>query len=417
MKRRTFLQASVAAALASRAYAAPAKRPKLILRSSWQVVNIGDIAHTPGVMALLEKYVPEADVTLWASGDFSEAVHAMEKKRFPDLKVVKGSISRSGKASNADLQEAVKSCDFLLHGSGPSFVARKDVGQFVEHYKKPFGIYGITYGGSDQDTIDLMSSADFVFFRDSISLGKAKQDGVQSPIMEFGPDGAFACDLRDDEKAEAYLKEVGLKHGEFLCCITRLRYTPYWEVKKGRKFDEKRNTRNEAMRDHDHQPIREAIARLVTETDKKVLLCPEDMTQMKVTKLNIYDQLSDDVKQRVVWRDKFWLTDQALSTYVRSAGFFGLEMHSPIMCIGNGIPAIVGRFEEQTSKGFMWQDIGLGEWLFDVDKPDQVANYPETVVNLVKQPEHAQQMVAQAQAVVEKRQQETMEAVRRSLGI
>lgn len=417
MKRRTFLQASVAAALASRAYAVPAKRPKLILRSSWQVVNIGDIAHTPGVMALLEKYVPEADVTLWASGDFSEAVHAMEKKRFPDMKVVKGSISRSGKASNADLQEAVESCDFLLHGSGPSFVARKDVGQFVEHYKKPFGIYGITYGGSDQDTIDLMSSADFVFFRDSISLGKAKQDGVQSPIMEFGPDGAFACDLRDDEKAEAYLKEVGLKHGEFLCCITRLRYTPYWEVKKGRKFDEKRNTRNEAMRDHDHQPIREAIARLVTETDKKVLLCPEDMTQMKVTKLNIYDQLSDDVKQRVVWRDKFWLTDQALSTYVRSAGFFGLEMHSPIMCIGNGIPAIVGRFEEQTSKGFMWQDIGLGEWLFDVDKPDQVANYPETVVNLVKRPEHAQQMVAQAQAVVEKRQQETMEAVRRSLGI
>ena len=368
-------------------------------------------------MALLEKYVPEADVTLWASGDFSEEVHAMEKKRFPDLKVVKGSISRSGKASNADLQDAVESCDFLLHGSGPSFVARKDVGQFVEHYKKPFGIYGITYGGSDQDTIDLMSSADFVFFRDSISLGKAKQDGVQSPIMEFGPDGAFACDLRDDEKAEAYLKEVGLKHGEFLCCITRLRYTPYWEVKKGRKFDEKRNTRNQAMRDHDHQPIREAIARLVTETDKKVLLCPEDMTQMKVTKLNIYDQLSDDVKQRVVWRDKFWLTDQALSTYVRSAGFFGLEMHSPIMCIGNGIPAIVGRFEEQTSKGFMWQDIGLGEWLFDVDKPDQVTNYPETVVNLVRRPEHAQQMVAQAQAVVEKRQQETMEAVRRSLGI
>jgi hypothetical protein len=32
---------------------------------------------------------------------------------------------------------------------------------------------------------------------------------------------------------------------------------------------------------------------------------------------------------------------------------FGLEMHSPIMAIGNGIPAIVGRFAEQTSKGFM----------------------------------------------------------------
>lgn len=417
MKRRTFLQTSVAAALASKVYAAPAKRPRIILRSSWQVVNIGDIAHTPGVMALLEKYVPEADVTLWASGDFSEEVHAMEAKRFPHMRVVKGSIGETGKYSNAELKDAVDSCDFLLHGSGPSFVARRDVGRFVEHTGKPFGIYGITYGGADQQTQDLMSSANFVYFRDSVSLKKAKQDGIQSPIMEFGPDGAFACDLRDDAKAEAYLKQVGLEQGEFLCCITRLRSTPYWEVKPGRKLDPIKQARNEAMRDHDHQPVRDAIAKLVTETDKKVLLCPEDMTQMKVTKRNIYDQLSDEVKQKVVWRDKFWLTDQALSTYVRSAGFFGLEMHSPIMCIGNGIPAIVGRFAEQTSKGFMWQDIGLGDWLFDVDKPEQVANYPATVLDLVQRPEHAQQMVAQAQAVVTKRQRETIQVVRQSVGL
>ncbi|MFN3149127.1 polysaccharide pyruvyl transferase family protein [Bremerella sp.] len=417
MKRRTFLQASVAAALASKVYAAPAKRPRIILRSSWQVVNIGDIAHTPGVMALLEKYLPEAEVTLWASGDFSEEVHAMEAKRFPNMRVVKGSIGSTGKFSNADLKDAVDACDFLLHGSGPSFVARRDVGQFVEHTRKPFGIYGITYGGADPATIDLMSSANFVYFRDSVSLKKAKQDGMQSPIMEFGPDGAFACDLRDDEKAEAYLKEVGLTPGEFVCCITRLRGTPYWEVKPGTKFDPVRNARNEAMRDQDHKPVREAIARLVTETDKKVLLCPEDMTQMKVTKLNIYDQLPAEVKQKVVWRDKFWLTDQALSTYVRSAGFFGLEMHSPIMCIGNGIPAIVGRFAEQTSKGYMWQDIGLDEWLFDFDKPEQVANYPSAVLDLVQRPEHSQQMVAKAQAVVTRRQRETMEVVRKSVGL
>ncbi|MBA2113249.1 polysaccharide pyruvyl transferase family protein [Bremerella alba] len=417
MKRRTFLQTSVAAALASKVYAAPAKRPRIILRSSWQVVNIGDIAHTPGVMALLEKYLPEAEVTLWASGDFSEEVHAMEAKRFPDMRVVKGSIGESGKFSNAELKDAVNSCDFLLHGSGPSFVARRDVGRFVQHTKKPFGIYGITYGGADRETIDLMSSAKFVYFRDSISLKKAKQDGIQSPIMEFGPDGAFACDLRDDAAADAYLKKVGLERGEFLCCITRLRYTPYWEVKQGRKLDEKRHARNKAMKDHDHQPIREAIAKVVTETDKKVLLCPEDMTQMKVTKQNIYDHLSDEVKQNVVWRDKFWLTDQALSTYVRSAGFFGLEMHSPIMCIGNGVPAIVGRFEEQTSKGFMWQDIGLGDWLFDVDQPEQVAQYPSSVLDLVKRPEHAQQMVAQAQAIVTRRQRESMEVVRQLVGL
>lgn len=407
----------MAAAIATNVYAAPAKRPRIILRSSWQVVNIGDIAHTPGVMALLEKHVPEAEVTLWASGDFSDEVHHMEQKRFPNLKVVKGSIGKSGKASNADLQEAINASEFLLHGSGPSFVARRDVGQYVAATGKPFGIYGITYGGSDAETIDLMSQAKFVYFRDTVSLAKGKKDGIKSPVMEFGPDGAFACDLRDDASAEAYMKETGLEEGKFVCCIPRLRYTPYWLVKKGRTLDEKRHERNEAMKDHDHAPLREAIAKIVTETDYKVLLCPEDMTQMQVGKDNVYDKLPDDIKQKVVWREKFWLTDQALSTYIRSAGFFGLEMHSPIMCIGNGVPAIVGRFEEQTSKGFMWKDIGLGDWLFDIDQPKQVASYPSTVLEMVQKPEQAQAKVAKAQAVVADRQQKTMEMVRQCVGV
>lgn len=65
----------------------------------------------------------------------------------------------------------------------------------------------------------------------------------------------------------------------------------------------------------------------------------------------------------------YWLTGEAISVYVRSAGLFGNEMHSPIMCVGHGVPAVVCRFAEQTSKGFMWNDIGLENWLFDHDLP------------------------------------------------
>ena len=75
----------------------------------------------------------------------------------------------------------------------------------------------------------------------------------------------------------------------------------------------------------------------------------------------VVDPLPDDVKKKVVWRDRYWLTDEALSTYVRSAGLFGNEMHSPIMAVSNGIPAIVCRFDEQTKKGYMWRDIGLDD--------------------------------------------------------
>ena len=120
------------------------RAPHILLRSSWQVVNIGDIAHTPGVLALIEKYIPEAEVILWASGDLSAEVAAMEHHRFPKLKIVKGTIKADGSASNPELAEAIAWSDFLLHGSGPSLVAAKDVAAYVKHTGKPFGVWHYT---------------------------------------------------------------------------------------------------------------------------------------------------------------------------------------------------------------------------------------------------------------------------------
>jgi len=179
-----------------------------------------------------------------------------------------------------------------------------------------------------------------------------------------------------------------------------------------RPFDAKRHERNEAMKEHDHRALREAIVAVVRQTPLKVLLCPEDMTQMAVGKEMFLEKLPADVRPRVVWRENFWLTDEALSTYVRSAGLFGSEMHSPIMALGNGIPAIVCRFEEQTSKGIMWRDIGLGDWLFDLDRNEEHAGIVAAVLALVRDPAAAKAKVAQARTFVERRQRETMAVVK-----
>jgi polysaccharide pyruvyl transferase WcaK-like protein len=417
MHRRAFLQSSLAAALAGSLRAAEDRPPRILLRSGWQIVNIGDIAHTPGVLALLEKHFPEAEVRLWASGTLQGPAAEMILRRFPKLKIVMGTIGENGKASNDELADAIAWTDFLLHGSGASFVAQKDVAAFVEHTGKPFGIYGITYsGGSSKSVQDLMGRAKFIFFRDTVSLGVAKQEGIACPILEFGPDGAFAVDLRNDAAAEAFLAANNLEAGKFLCCIPRLRYTPYWKIHNRAMTDEDRrkHARSEEMQEHDHAPLRTAIAAVVRETGNKVLVCPEDMSQMEVGKRLIVDKLPDDVRPGVVWRETYWLTDEAVSTYVRSSGLFGLEMHSPIMCLGNGVPAIVCRFAEQTSKGFMWRDIGLGEWLFDMDREEEVARIVPAVLGLVRRPEEARDKVAQAQQVVTARQRETMAVVRGS---
>ena len=415
MKRRQFLQATILSILGASARAAGRRPPRILLRSSWQIANIGDVAHTPGVLAILEKHIPEAEVVLWASGDLSPEVAAMEQRRFRRLKIVKGTIGADGKASNAELADAVGRADFLLHGSGPSLVAAKDVAAFVKHTGKPFGVYGITHGPFSDSHRKLLDQAKFVYFRDSVSLQQARQDGVKCPIMEFGPDGAFACDLRDDAKAKAFLKAHDLEEGGFLCCLSRFRHTPYWRVKPHVKFSEKKHARNEAMKEHDHRALREAIVAVVRQTPLKVLLCPEDLTQMAVGKEMFWDKLPGDVKRRVVWRDRYWLTDEALSTYIRSAGLFGSEMHSPIMAVGNGIPAIVCRFEEQTSKGIMWRDIGLGDWLFDLDREDDHKRIVPAVLAMATDPAAAKAKVADAQATVQRRQRETMAVLKEHL--
>lgn len=400
MNRRQFLQTTLAVATASSVRGARSRPPRIVLRSSWQTVNIGDIAHTPGVLRLLEEHLPEAEVRLWPSS-VADGVEEILRRRFPKLAIIKGP---------QDIEAALKECDFLLHGSGPSLVGADSVARWRQETGKPYGVYGITLPNADAKTLSLLSGARFVFFRDSVSLALAKDSGCTAPVMEFGPDGAFAVDVRNDAAAEAFLKANGLEEGRFLCCIPRLRNTPYWRIhnKPMTAADERKHQRNEAMKEHDHAPLREAIVAVTRQTPLKVLLCPEDQSQMAVGKEMLLDRLPQDVKARVVWRERYWLTDEAVSTYVRSAGLFGNEMHSPIMCVGHGVPAIVCRFKEQTSKGFMWRDIGLGDWLFDLDDEADVKRVVPAVLELAMDPAAAKAKAAKARGFVRRRQRETM---------
>ena len=409
LSRRDFLRGTVAVAGSLTALPVlAAERPRrILLRSSWQTVNIGDIAHTPGVLALLEKQLPDIEVRLWPS-KIDNGVEEMLLRRFPKLAIVQG---------RDRLQAAFAECDFLLHGSGPSLVAANDVAKWKQETGKPYGIYGITLPTADAKTLDLISAARFTFFRDSVSLKLAKDKGATCPVMEFGPDGAFGVDLRNDATAAAFLNANGLEEGRFLCCIPRLRYTPYWLIhrKPMTAEDDRKHARNEAMKEHDHAPLRDAIIAVTRQTGMKVLVCPEDQSQVAIGKAMLVDPLPDDVKAKVVWRDKYWLTDEALSTYVRSAGVFGNEMHSPIMCIGNGVPAIVCRFAEQTSKGLMWRDIGLGEWLFDLDADDDLKRIVPAVLALAQEPAAARVKATNARGVVRRRQLETMQQLKQEL--
>ncbi len=408
MNRRAFLRTTFAAALASSLSAIAQEKgrtPRILFRNAWQSMNIGDIAHYLGLLELLEKFKIDAEVRLWPS-NLDNGTDTLLARRFPKVIVV---------TTKEEKARAFKECDFFLHGSSASFGAADDAERWHKETGKPYGAIGITLVGNDPKKIEIASKADFIFFRETRSLERAKKLGCSAPIMAWGPDTAFGVvTLRNDEAAVAFLREHGLEDGKFMCCIPRWRITPHWLI-RDTHVDETKRQRNEEMKEHDHEQLRAAIIAITRETDLKVLVCHEDQTQIQLGKEILVDPLPDDVKKKVVWKERFWLTDEALSTYVRSAGLFGNEMHSPILCIASGIPAVVCRFFEQTQKGYMWNDIGLGDWLFDLDKPDEVARIVPTVLAIAKDPAAAKARAAKAREIVLEKQREEMAALTKSL--
>jgi len=47
-------------------------KPTILIVSGWQDVNIGDIAHTPGLLNILQKHLPDCRLILWKTSHNEE---------------------------------------------------------------------------------------------------------------------------------------------------------------------------------------------------------------------------------------------------------------------------------------------------------------------------------------------------------
>ena len=358
MNRRHFLHATLLASIAASVHAAGKRAPRILLRSSWQTVNIGDIAHTPGMLTLLEKHRPGAEVTLWPSS-VDRGVEELLRARFPKLRIAK---------SQAERETALAECDFFLHGSGPGLVGWKEA-RLAQQAGKPYGFGGITLNDAEiKEQRELLAGAKFIFLRDTDSLLVLQASGITGPRMDFGPDATFAIDLHDEVAAAALLKEHKLEPGKFLCAIPRLRWTPYWEIHPETvKPNPERIRANEKFAEKDHAKLREGITAWVRETKMRVLLTPEMTYAVPLLRTLLHDKLPDDVKPHVSYLNRYWLTAEACSVYAQAAAIVSLEQHSPIMGITAGVPAVLLRQPTDTRKGRMWYDLKMNDWIFEID--------------------------------------------------
>ena len=82
----------------------------------------------------------------------------------------------------------------------------------------------------------------------------------------------------------------------------------------------------------------------------------------------LYEQLPNDVKPHVAIMNRYWITDEAASLYARAAAIASLEQHSPIMGISSGVPSCCSYVSPtDTRKGRMWYDLGMEDWVFEID--------------------------------------------------
>ncbi len=355
----------------------------ILLRSSWQTVNIGDIAHTPGALAVFKKTLPaDTIITLWP-GSVDRGVAEMLKRHFPALEIL------PSKPDADTLRDVMTKADLLVHGSGPSVVAGDHIREWRSATSKPYGFFGITVDQPSAEHVELLNNAAFLFCRDTLSLETAHTVAPDCPRTAFGPDAAFAFDLRDEQRATAFLEANSLEKEKFLVVIPRLRFTPYHEIHHYQPNDRAKAQMevNAIHLKHDMELLRGLCCAWVRETGKKVLLAPEMTYQMQLAREEVFDRLPVDVRSSVVVRDDYWLPDEAASVYARASGMVSLEMHSPILALGSGCPAIYVRQPTDTCKGQMWRDIGLDDWIFEIDQvllEDLVAaslalhNAPET---------------------------------------
>jgi polysaccharide pyruvyl transferase WcaK-like protein len=161
-----------------------------------------------------------------------------------------------------------------------------------------------------------------------------------------------------------------------------------------------RDAINARTSEADHARLRDMITTWTKATGLKVLVCAAMTYQVELGRTQIYEKLSGDVRRNVVWRDRYWMPDEAASVYAQSQCVVGIEPHSLIMSLAAGTPIMHVRQPTDTFKGHMFRDIGLGEWLSEIEQSSG-AQLAAALARITADPAVSRARVREAMAGVE----------------
>lgn len=399
----------------------------VLLRSSWQDVNIGDVAHSPGALAALLEVDPDAEITLWPVA-LGEREEALVRRAFPDVAIVRGELTGSGTFTTPELETAWNAADVLVHGSAADVVNRqREFAQWSRSSGKPHGYAGVTVdpvcppawgtltelqamtehlpgGFLDDEGREPLDSAEFIFARDSISLAYLRGQRIEAETLEFGPDCTFAYDHADPNTIGPFREELGLGDDDFACFVPRLRYAPYAQMRGEPATQDslRRDAINAATSQADLGGLVAAIVTWVRRTGAIAVVVPEMSYVPAYSRTHLLRLLPADVVPRVRILDRFWSLAEASAVYSISRAVISMECHSPIIASAYAIPTVYLRQPTETVKGRMYDDLGGPDMLIEVGPGAETAA-EQTVVSIIDDPQRWSDTSARVNAVARRR--------------
>lgn len=303
--------------------------------------------------------------------------------------------------SNPGAARAFDDAGFVLLTSGTTLnfgrMGVRNLSGFTLRFAMPLLIAranGIPYGVNAQsfDALDwpaslifrpLFQDARFVYARDPDSLEYLRQNSLLCPRSGWRPDTTFFFSGSDDAWSDQFMKTHGLEKGRFITVTIRS------ADQQGPLAGAIGAERGEANIGR----MRRFIEEWVSRTGLPVVLAPEVSTEIEKMHRDIYLKLSAATQGKCIEMEKFWTTEQAYSLYRNAEMVVSMEMHSVIMALSLGTPVLMPQFSENGRKVWMLDELGLRDWIFDIDEGESGAALIEAALRIHADPATAQRRV------------------------